>query len=126
MQINIQTNKRNEIIDITDKVQKSIKDNGNAVIISNPHTTCGIMVNEGYDPDVANDIIAKLNNLIPKSESYYRHAEGNSDSHLKTAIIGNSVTLPMDDNHIRLGRWQRIFLCEFDGPRLRKVDIDIL
>jgi secondary thiamine-phosphate synthase enzyme len=90
-----------------------------------PHTTAGITVNEGADPDVARDIEAALDRLVPK-DAGYRHAEGNSDSHVKSALMGSSATVFVAGGRLELGRWQGIFLCEFDGPRERTLRIKVV
>ena len=126
MQLQIKTSSRSEMIDITSKVQDAIKIDGKAVIVYSPHTTCGITINEGHDPDVKHDILKKLDLLFPKDEHYFKHAEGNSDSHLKTAFVGTSAIIPIIDKKLMLGTWQKIFLCEFDGPRNRTINIQIL
>jgi secondary thiamine-phosphate synthase enzyme len=90
------------------------------LIVSVPHTTAGVCVNEGYDPDVMEDVGRVLERLVPWKADY-RHAEGNSAAHVKTILVGSSVTLPLREGAIELGQWQEIFLCEFDGPRTRTV-----
>ncbi len=90
-----------------------------------PHTTAGIIVNEGADPDVARDIEAALDRLVPKSAAY-QHAEGNSDSHIKSALVGSSATVFIAGGRLELGRWQGVFFCEFDGPRERTLRIKIV
>jgi secondary thiamine-phosphate synthase enzyme len=119
----IRSTERTQFIDITDEVQRNVGE-GRGVLISSPHTTCGITLNEGTDRDVAQDMDKKLRSLIPEQEGY-AHAEGNSDAHIKTSIIGSSVMLPLEGGRIRLGRWQRVFLAEFDGPRSRTVDVTV-
>jgi len=126
MELTINTSSRSQMIDITDEVQKAISKEGKAVLVYSQHTTCGITINEGHNPDVQHDILIKLDKLFPKDESFFKHGEGNSDSHLKTAYIGTSTMIPLDGNSLRLGTWQRVFLCEFDGPRTRKVHIQVL
>jgi secondary thiamine-phosphate synthase enzyme len=125
MQIQIKSSSRSEMIDITSKVQEAISTDGKAVLIYSPHTTCGITTNEGHDPDVKHDILKKLDSMFPKEEHYYKHSEGNSDSHLKTVFVGTSSIVPLSDKKLILGTWQRIFLCEFDGPRNRTVHIHV-
>lgn len=90
-----------------------------------PHTTAGVMINEGDDPDVMRDIEATFDKLAPQS-SAYKHAEGNADSHIKTALTGNSVTVFIENGRLALGRWQAIFFCEFDGPRRREARVKII
>lgn len=116
--INIKTNKRNEIIDITDLIEPKIK-NG-IIIVHVPHTTCGVTINESADPDVKKDFLYKLSNLIPENDNY-KHMEGNSDSHIKASLTGNSITLIVNDGELALGTWQSIWFCEYDGPRNRNV-----
>jgi secondary thiamine-phosphate synthase enzyme len=124
----IRTDKRNELIDITKNIEnfilKSSKAEGLCLIYS-PHTTTGIIINEAYDPDVAFDINLFLNNLAPKNQNY-RHSEGNSDAHIKAAIIGNSRIITYSNNELNLGRWEGIFLCEFDGPRQRNINLTLI
>jgi len=126
--ISIKTNNRMQMLDITDIVQKEIKDIGltNGICVCYvPHTTAGITINEGADPAVCHDIIEKLDELIPRGGKY-RHLEGNADSHIKTTIVGSSVTIIVDKGSLVLGTWQRIFFCEFDGPRTRKIYIKVV
>ena len=85
------------------------------------HTTAGLTVNENADPDVPRDMLHALRTLIPQHGMDFRHGEENSDAHIKTSLVGTSVTVPFHDGELLLGRWQGIFLCEFDGPRERKV-----
>jgi secondary thiamine-phosphate synthase enzyme len=115
---------RCELIDITAQVQKAVSQSEMAngwVVVFCPHTTAGVTINENADPDVKHDLLRKLEALVPKHEAYYRHAEGNSDSHLKTAMVGSSTIVFVDNKRLTLGRWQGIYLCEFDGPRTRDV-----
>jgi secondary thiamine-phosphate synthase enzyme len=85
-----------------------------------------VSINENADPDVKHDLLKKLESLIPQRESYFRHSEGNSDSHLKTALTGPSVTLIVEDGRLVLGRWQGIYFCEFDGPRERTYYVKVI
>ena len=85
------------------------------------HTSASLTINENADPDVRHDMLRKLETLIPKHEAYYRHGEGNSDSHVKTSLVGNSVTVLVERGRLVLGRWQGIYFCEFDGPREREM-----
>lgn len=116
--INIITNQRNEIIDITHLIEPLIKEG--IIIIHVPHTTCGVTINESSDNDVKKDFLKKFNSLIPKNENYL-HSEGNSDSHIKTSFVGNSITLIVNNGELVLGTWQSIWFCEFDGPRNRNI-----
>jgi secondary thiamine-phosphate synthase enzyme len=124
-EIKILSTKRNEFIDITDRIESLIKDvKEGTVTIFCPHTTAAITINENADPDVQRDILWKLSQSIPKQDSY-KHGEGNSDAHIKSSLIGQSVTVIVVEGKLILGTWQAIFFCEFDGPRERKVIIKI-
>lgn len=125
----IQTVQRNEMIDITSRItqlidRKKVRDA--MVIVHVLHTTAAITINENADPSVQQDFMEKLGRLIPQDETYYLHDEGNSDSHLKASLIGNTVTLLVDHGKLQLGRWQGVYLCEFDGPRERRVVVKIV
>ena len=124
----VKTAKRSELINITKIIEDFIFKYDNAeglCLVYSPHTTTGIIINEAYDPDVAFDINHFLDNLAPKDNNY-RHAEGNSDAHIKAAIMGNSRILPYSGNKLNLGRWEGIFLCEFDGPRQRNINLILI
>ncbi len=117
------TSRQTEMVDITARVQgwvDSVAMDSGAVVVYSPHTTAGITINEGADPAVKRDILAVLNQLIPWDFDYH-HAEGNSPAHLKTTITGPSVTVIVEGGRLCLGTWQKIFFCEYDGPRRRKV-----
>ncbi len=121
--ISVKTGKRIEMVDITSSVQKEVSSGRVAdgiCLVYVPHTTAGVTINEGADPAVCTDIIRKLNELVPPNDGY-RHMEGNSDSHIKTSLIGSSVTVIVENGRLVLGTWQKIFFCEFDGPRSRRV-----
>jgi secondary thiamine-phosphate synthase enzyme len=90
------------------------------VLVHIPHTTAAVTVNEGYDPDVAADVLGHLRAMVPVSPAF-AHAEGNSDSHIKAILVGCAHPIAVEDGRPALGRWQRVFLCEFDGPRTRQV-----
>jgi len=127
-QINVSSKKRNEMIDITYDVQKLI-DEKNLVeghlLIYVPHTTAGVTINEGADPNVQRDIIETLKKLVPENAGYM-HLEGNSDAHIKASLLGSSVTFIIKNKKLVLGTWQHIFFFEGDGPRNRKVYIDMV
>jgi len=126
--ISISTNKRCEMIDITDRVQSVIGNAGisdGVVIVCCPHTTAGITINENADTDVIHDILMTLEELLPKNRKGYRHGEGNSDSHVKSSLTGCSENILFGGGRLILGTWQGIFFCEFDGPRSRKVIVQI-
>jgi secondary thiamine-phosphate synthase enzyme len=121
--IEVRTRGREELVDITDAVQERVAAAGvrqGVVHLWSLHTTCGITVNEGADPDVGRDIVATLRRLVPP-DGDYRHAEGNSDSHLKTMFVGPGELLLVEDGRLLLGTWQRVFLAEWDGPRRRTI-----
>jgi secondary thiamine-phosphate synthase enzyme len=125
----VQTTKRNEMIELTSRVQQLIDrrhvQSGFAIVYV-AHTTAAITINENADPDVKTDILRKLESLIPHNEPYYQHDEGNSDSHLKASLVGQSVTVLIENGRLQLGRWQGIYLCEFDGPRERRVLVKLV
>jgi len=128
MELKVVSKKRNEMIDITNDVQRLIdKQNiqDGFVIVYIPHTTAGITINEGADPSVQRDIIETLNRIIPESGNYL-HSEGNSDAHIKASIIGSSVIVLIENSRLVLGTWQHIFFYEGDGPRSRKVYLEII
>jgi secondary thiamine-phosphate synthase enzyme len=127
-QITIDTTQRSQLLDITDQVARIIKGNtgkSGAVMISIPHTTAGILINECADPSVGEDILEHLKKLVPEGHQYL-HSEGNSDAHIKATLVGSSVLVPLEKGKMALGQWQGIFLAEFDGPRARKVLITLL
>jgi len=123
------TEARNQAMDVTSLVESAISSDGGiedgAVCVYCPHTTAGMYVNEGADPDVARDVIDALETLVPWNGPY-RHAEGNSAAHIRSILTGNSVTVPVVGGRISLGTWQKIFLAEFDGPRTRNIQVCIL
>ena len=120
----VPTASRTQMLDVTDIVRRDVREqrlvDGIAVVYV-PHTTAAVTINENADPAVQHDMLLKLNSLIPKNESGYRHSEGNSDSHVKTSLVGNSVIVLIERGQLVLGQWQGIFLCEFDGPRQRQL-----
>lgn len=121
----IETGTRICAVDITGQVARVIIEKGaknGLVFVYIPHTTAGVMINEGADPDVQKDILSKLSEIVPYSANY-RHDEGNADAHIKSVLVGNSVAIPIVEGRLALGTWQKIFFCEFDGPRLRNVDV---
>lgn len=128
MYINLNTNSRNELVDITPEVEKRVKDSGikdGLCFVFCPHTTGAITINENADPSVKDDILYTLNKAFP-IESSYKHLEGNSDSHVKSSLVGASETLAIENGKLVLGTWQGIYFCEFDGPRSRKVFLKII
>ncbi len=127
--LSFDTTARNQMLDITDEVRRVVRDSRvkeGIVVVFVPHTTAGVMIQEGADPDVRRDLLAKLDRLIPKDEDFYKHAEGNSDSHLKALLTGSSAQLILEQGRLILGQWQAIYLCEFDGPRTREVVVKVV
>jgi len=123
----VSTRRRAELVDITERVAGAVASSGVSDGVCHvyvPHTTAGVTINEGADPDVARDIEARLEALVPE-QAGYRHGEGNSDSHIKTALVGASCAAPVRAGKLALGRWQAIFLCEWDGPRTRRVEVGV-
>jgi len=123
--INVKTSSRIEMVDITSSVQREISKAGvedGLCLVYVPHTTAGITINEGADPAVCRDILDKLNELVPPGLGY-RHTEGNADSHIKASLMGSSVSVIVENGRLVLGAWQKIFFCEFDGPRSRRAYI---
>jgi secondary thiamine-phosphate synthase enzyme len=123
----VKTDRRTQLLDVTAQVQNAVA----AAKIANgicylyvPHTTAGIAINECADPDVAHDIEGALDRLVPKAGPY-RHFEGNSDSHIKSVLVGGSQIVFIEQGRLALGRWQGIFFCEFDGPRERKLVVKV-
>jgi len=114
------------MIDITDPVREVVRSSGikdGIVTVFCPHTTGAITINENADPDVIHDMLLTLDALIPHHRQGYRHSEGNSDAHVKSSLVGTSETVILQGGSLLLGSWQGIYLCEFDGPRSRKVHI---
>ena len=125
-ELTLRSERRCELIDVTDEVAATLADlavRDGGLLVSSPHTTAGVIVNEGYDPDVAGDLLRRLERLAPHEGQGDRHDEGNSDSHLKVALVGSAALVPVSAGELRLGRWQRIFFCEFDGPRTRSLHV---
>ncbi len=125
----VPTRERDQMIDVTDVVRRAVAAAGvtdGMAVVYVPHTTAAVTINENADPDVKHDLLAKLAALIPRREPYYRHGEGNSDSHLKVAAVGSSVTVIVEGGRLQLGRWQGVQFCEFDGPRQREVWVKVV
>jgi secondary thiamine-phosphate synthase enzyme len=125
----LETRSRAQMLEVTEYIQRLVRQNkvqNGMAIVCVPHTTAAITINENADPDVKHDLLRKLEALIPKQESYYRHGEGNSDSHVKTSLVGNSVTVLIEGGRLVLGTWQGVQFCEFDGPRQRKYLVKIV
>jgi secondary thiamine-phosphate synthase enzyme len=123
--IRVRTPTRETMVDITDDVLRAIgasRVHDGTAHLWTMHTTCALTVNEGFDPDVVDDIVSLMRRLVPQHAGF-RHAEGNSDSHVKTCLFGPGLTLIVEQGRPLLGTWQRIFLCEWDGPRTRDIAI---
>lgn len=120
--LTIRTERRTQFVNITNRVEKMLADvQGEAVgLLFVPHTTAGITINESADPDVMADVEAALSGIVPWAGPW-RHSEGNSAAHIKASLVGSSVLVPVGNGQLRLGRWQAIYFCEFDGPRMREV-----
>ena len=125
--LEIPTSSRSQMVDITGKIREAVSQSGvseGICVVYVPHTTAGVTVNENADPAVAQDILEQLGKLVPQGG--YRHREGNADSHIKAGLMGFSLTLIVRGGDLALGTWQGVFLCEFDGPRRRKVWIKVM
>ncbi len=127
--LGIQTHAHQELHEITSEVEavvaRSEVESGH-VIVYVPHTTAGITINENADPTVRRDMLADLERMVPWVQPYYQHNEGNSAAHARTSIIGHSITVIVEEGTLVLGRWQGIYLCEFDGPRARMVHVHVV
>ncbi|HEX8144047.1 MAG TPA: secondary thiamine-phosphate synthase enzyme YjbQ [Pyrinomonadaceae bacterium] len=122
--IKVRSREREQMLDFTDEVRRRLKASGareGLCVLYVQHTTAGLTVNENADPDVQRDMLLALRTLIPQHGMGFRHGEENSDAHIKASLVGSSVTVPFHDGELLLGRWQGIFLCEFDGGRERQV-----
>lgn len=127
--LEVRTRERNQFVEITEDVQRLVSKAGlrrGAVTVYVPHTTAGVTINENADPDVVHDMLLTLGRLVPKDAPGYRHAEGNSDSHVKASMMGSSCHVLIEEGRLVLGQWQGIYLCEFDGPRTRRVFVQTL
>ncbi|MDY6796928.1 MAG: secondary thiamine-phosphate synthase enzyme YjbQ [Actinomycetota bacterium] len=123
----VPTSSRSHMVDITAGVREAVRGTGftdGLCVVYVPHTTAGVTINENADPDVAADILDQLEKLVPRGG--YRHREGNADSHIKASLMGFSATLLVEGGDIVLGTWQGVFLCEFDGPRSRRVRVKVI
>ncbi|WP_321992799.1 secondary thiamine-phosphate synthase enzyme YjbQ [Marispirochaeta aestuarii] len=124
----IKTTGQTVFMDISSQVKRIVADAGlreGICLVYIPHTTCGVTINEAADPDVQRDMLMELNRIVPFQDGY-AHAEGNSAAHIKTSMMGPSVSIPVHDGRLTLGTWQGIYLTEFDGPRNRSVFIQLI
>ena len=124
----VSTSRAVEFIDITGRVEalvraSAVKDGVGTIFV--PHTTAGVTINENADPAVIKDILMLLDEVVPQSHSSYSHSEGNSAAHIKSSMMGHSANVLISNGQMQLGTWQSIFFCEFDGPRARKVWVDV-
>ncbi|MGH9931227.1 MAG: secondary thiamine-phosphate synthase enzyme YjbQ [Pyrinomonadaceae bacterium] len=122
--LRVRSRAREELVEFTDEVQQQLTASNQqegVVVLYVQHTTAGLTVNENADPDVPRDMLHLLRTLIPQHGMGFRHGEENSDAHMKATMVGSSVTIPFSEGKLLLGRWQGIFLCEFDGGRERQV-----
>lgn len=127
-EFSVETKRRIEMIDITDRVAAIVRESGvqsGISVVFTPHTTAAVTINENADPAVPHDIIEKLSELIPQRGGY-RHSEGNSDAHIKSSLVGASETVIIEGGRLVLGTWQSLFFCEFDGPRKRRVYVTVI
>lgn len=124
--ISVISNSREELVDITRLVEGCITEGSGICVVFTQHTTCGLTINENADPDVQSDMLGFLKRLIPQYEPNFKHFEHNTDAHIKSSLVGSSVTVPFGNGKLSLGRWQGIYLCEFDGPRERTVLVQII
>jgi len=123
----VSTRAKCAFVDITDRIAAIIADSGvqeGLAVVFVAHTTAGVTINENADPSVRSDIINHLDRAVPASAGY-RHSEGNSPAHIKASLMGSSVTLIVRNSRPVLGTWQGVYLCEFDGPRTRKVHVEV-
>ncbi len=128
IEISVKTSRKVELVDIGGEIRKAVDQAGiqrGVCSVFVPHTTAGITINENADPNVARDILFALNKIVPDDWDYH-HLEGNADAHIKSSLIGSSVTIIIENGSLQLGTWQGIYFCEFDGPRTRYVWIQCL
>lgn len=118
-ELSIRTPRKRVLVDMTEQVRRAADEDG-VWMVYVPHTTAGVTINEGADPSVGQDILMALERAVPE-DLPYQHAEGNSPAHVMTAMVGSSVLVAVEGGELRLGTWQSVFLCEFDGPRTRRV-----
>ena len=127
--IDVRTGRRTEFVEVTADVRRAVREAGlrdGACVVYCPHTTAAVTIQENADPDVVHDMLLWLNHHIPKDVSGFRHAEGNSDSHIKSSLIGSSATIIIENGDLVLGTWQGVYFCEFDGPRARTVHVQTI
>jgi secondary thiamine-phosphate synthase enzyme len=126
--VNLVTGTRNQLVEITATIREKVAESGvrdGVCYVFIPHTTAGVTINENADPDVVLDLLRGLDKLAPAGADYH-HREGNSDAHIKAAMVGSSVMVPVADGKLGLGTWQGIYFCEFDGPRNRTYKVGVI
>jgi secondary thiamine-phosphate synthase enzyme len=126
--VQVKSSRRREMIDVTGLISRAVADSGvesGAAVAFVPHTTAGITINENADPDVQRDLLTHLEKLVPERGSW-RHAEGNADAHVQASMVGSSVTIIIENGRLVLGTWQAVFFCEFDGPRVRRMNVKVI
>jgi secondary thiamine-phosphate synthase enzyme len=124
IRLSVSTRSREQLVDVTAEVSRALHQSGvrdGVVTVFVPHTTAAVTINENADPSVGADILKGLSELVPHGAPHYRHAEGNSDAHIKASLVGPSVQVLVENGEVVLGTWQGIYFCEFDGPRSRKL-----
>ena len=127
-EFSVQTPERAALVDITDRVAEATRTSGisdGVVVVFVPHTTAAVTINENADPDVVHDLLAQLDTMVPWRQPFFQHGEGNSAAHVKSSMLGCSETILVRDGRLVLGTWQGIYLAEFDGPRNRRVIVQV-
>ena len=122
--LRVRSHEREQLVEFTDEVRAGLRESGaesGVCVLYVQHTTAGLTINENADPDVPRDMLHALRTLLPQHGMGFRHGEENADAHIKASLVGSSAIIPFHDRELLLGRWQGIFLCEFDGPRDRRV-----
>ena len=126
--LSVNTSKHTQMLNITDKIQKTVEDSGvrsGVCTVFIPHTTAAVTINENADPDVVRDFTMEIDKLVPWEDGY-QHMEGNSAAHLKASMIGFSEQIIIEDGRLMLGTWQGVYFCEYDGPRHRSVYVKLM
>lgn len=127
--LKVRSAEREQLVEVTSEIETLVRTAGHldgVCVLFTRHTTCGLTINENADPDVRHDILLFLSNTIPQYYEGFRHFEHNSDAHIKSSLVGSSVTVPFENGKLLLGTWQGIFLCEFDGPRTREIAVTFI
>jgi secondary thiamine-phosphate synthase enzyme len=127
--IQVRTDSQIDMVEITREVEAFVRESGQgqgALLVYVPHTTAGVTINENADPTVKHDLKEDFKRLAPRQQAYYQHREGNSASHMLSSMIHSSVMIPFEAGSLALGTWQGIYLCDFDGPRTRRVHLQII